>query len=103
MAEKKWMEIITVRLSDPSREQQVKDLFSEISTELNNGLGAMQIAELYVNTKNETDWSIYLHWDRSAEERPSSVLGMSIAEALSHYGLVNHTFWEKPDRLYPVG
>jgi len=97
MSEQKLMEIITVRLSEPSKEQQVKDLFIEISTELNSGLGAMQIAELYVNAKNETDWSIYLHWDRSAEKCPGSVLGVSIAEVLSHYGLVNHTFWKKPE------
>ena len=93
----KWIEIISVRLFNPEARGVVREIFRKISREVSAEKSPVpekaMAVELYENQKVETDWSIYLYqsgWDGSASK---SRLGLSIAEAFSSLGLVNHSVW----------
>lgn len=93
MAQNNWLEIISVRLSDPANQQAVQDIFAQANPELAKESGQAGHVELYINTKNETDWSIYLYRRQQAKDAAKTTLGLNIAEALRSLGLVNHTLW----------
>ena len=95
MEKSRWVEIISVRLFEPGGWGAVRKIFSQV----NPGQEAIQDntceAELYVNQHHETDWSIYLHWNRPYGYHLKTLLGLSIAEAFHSLGLVNHSIWIK--------
>lgn len=96
MAEIKWIEIISLRFSKPGHRQTLLEIFNQVKRELEVAPNALLFAELYVNTNIETDWSIYLHWNRQHGRHPAkTVLGISIAEYFQSFGLVNHSIWEQ--------
>lgn len=95
MAEKRLVEVISVRLSTPDHKQAVLDTFRQVKTQISNESNLSKRTELYNNTKNGTDWSIYLHWKKPEQGQNKTLLGISIAEAFSSLGLVNHTVMAK--------
>jgi hypothetical protein len=96
MAQNRWIEIVSVRLCDPSNRKAVQDIFAQLNSVLPLGdvrQSANQVdgIELYLDMKTETDWYIYLHWLQLAPGVTKTVLGVNIAEAFNVLGLVNHT------------
>lgn len=90
-----WIEIISVRLNSPKHRAAVHEIFNQIKA-VPAGVTENPVqVELYLNAKNETDWSIYIHRQQQLREPVKSILGANIAEALSSFGLINHTFWKK--------
>ncbi len=95
MTENKWVEIITLRLSDSDERQAILDIFDQVNH------GKVQLPsssghpELYANTDIETDWSIHLKWQRQGKHPSKTIIGLSIAEAFRSLGLVNHSIWNK--------
>lgn len=90
-----WIEIISVRLSDPMQKMAVHDVFKQIDCSQPEAadFSNRQPLELYLNMKTETDWSVFLHWDVQQQQITRTKLGASIAEALASLGLVNHSLW----------
>ncbi len=95
MSEKKLVEVISVRLSEPSHKQTVLETFKQVKTNIDKDPNLSKRTELYNNTKNETDWSIYLHWEKHDQAQTKTMLGISIAEEFRSLGLVNHSLWQK--------
>lgn len=93
MAQEIWVEIISVRLCDPENGTAVQDIFDQINPPLAGNNEQGRNAELYLNIKNKTDWSIYLYWQEQAKDTAKTVLGQSIAEAFNALGLVTHSLW----------
>lgn len=90
---KRWIEIISVRLFNIGHWDLIHDIFSKVSAGRCPVPDKAVAAELYVNHRVETDWSIYLY--RSVLDAPPSKtrLGLNIAEAFGSLGLVNHSVW----------
>lgn len=95
MAEKGWIEIISLRLSGSGNRKAILDIFNQVSQGKRAHPDYFHYAELFANTTIETDWSIYIHWPHQAGHPSKTVLGSSIAEAFQSLGLVNHSVWEK--------
>jgi len=56
-------------------------------------------AKVYANASFQSDLALNLVWDTSIPQRQGSRVGLSIAQTLGSYGLVEHSIWsEKGDR-----
>lgn len=95
MTENNWIEIISVRLSNPAYRQAVLNVFDQVNSRMKETLDIGSRVEMYNNTTNETDWSIYLHWKKQGGDLPKTMTGMSIADTFRSLGLVNHSIWKK--------
>lgn len=95
MKENRWIEIISVRLSDSRHRGAVRDIFSQLYPDASPSQDNPLNAELYVNHNNETDWSIYLYWNQQYGDPFKTQMGLGIAEAFSNLGLVDHSAWTK--------
>ena len=95
MVESITVEIISVRLCDPDNQKEVQEIFDQLNPVLGENADHLADVELYLNMKDKTDWSIYLHWLQLAPKESKTVLGLNIAEAFSALGLVNHTLWTR--------
>ncbi len=94
MADDKWVEIISVRLSGQENKARVKEMLDHIRSGSVHETETKIEAELYVNQKLDSDWSIHLVRSQKDRTVEKTVLGSCIAEAFSSLGLVNHTIWE---------
>lgn len=95
MIENNWIEIISVRLFDVAQRGAVRDIFNTVNpAAISSQVNALN-AELYVDHINDTDWSIYLYWNRQDEDPYKTPMGLGIAEAFSSLGLVHHSAWAK--------
>ncbi|MDY0189206.1 MAG: hypothetical protein RBR22_00575 [Desulfuromonas sp.] len=95
MAHNRWIEIISVRLCDPANGAAVRNILQQIHASSDENSEQEQVAELFLNTKNHTDWSLYLYWRTQVQEPAKTMLGLSVAEAFNALGLVNHSVWTK--------
>ena len=89
----RWVEIISVRLSRDKDIVKVQDIFRLIKTMDSGAMDPIDIT-LYVNNRVETDWSIHLYRDGTESPVQKSDLGLSLAESLRSFGLVNHSVWK---------
>lgn len=89
----KWIEIISVRLGSSDRGQEVQSVFKQLQATLVESEDCERAAELFLNSKNKTDWSIYLYWQQPFQDPVKTMVGISIAEAFNSLGLVNHSCW----------
>lgn len=94
MAENTWIEVVSLRFSALNASQAVLDIFGQVSHGSHASPKALKYAELYENTKIETDWSIYLYWENDKHPR-KTILGLCIAERFRSLGVVNHSIWRK--------
>ncbi len=90
------IEIITVRLSCPKYESDVRKFFREIR--LKQGAKANEVitSVLFRCSEVSSDWSIHLHWETQQTDSEKTLIGRTIAEVLCAFGLVNHSVWEHP-------
>jgi len=95
MAQNRWIEIIGVRLCDPANGSAVQNIFQQIHATPGENSEQERDAELFLNSKNQTDWSLYLYWHKQVDDPAKTMLGLSVAEAFNALGLVNHTVWMK--------
>ncbi len=90
----KWVEIISVRLSQNKDAPNVRDIYKSIIRPI-AGKGAPMDADLYVNSRVENDWSIHIFRDSTKFPAEKTKLGLSVAEAFRAFGLVNHSIWKR--------
>lgn len=95
MATDKWLEIITIRLSNPGNHQAVLDIFGQIQTGASKGPCNPRSVELYTQKNNQTDWSIFLCWQQQNSAPSKTRVGLTIAEEFRRLGFVNHGVWMK--------
>jgi len=104
MEDKKWVEIISVRLFSPGQQKVVQKIFREVNSGISKVADKAVAAELYVSKQVETDWAVYLYQTRSDGAVAKTLLGLNIAEAFCSLGLVNHSVWAmelmKKERSY---
>lgn len=94
MAEKRWVEIVSLRSSSAEASREVQAVFRQACDEIRAMKREGVYAELYSNVSVETDLSIHLCWCFRSENKPSKTsLGISIAESFRYIGLVNHSIW----------
>ena len=94
MTDNKWVEIISVRLSSLENKSMVGEMIDQLRSGRCPRTGKKITAELYVNRKLGSDWSIRLIWNQSDGPSTKTFLGSNIADMFASLGLVNHTVWD---------
>ncbi len=89
------IEIITVRLSSPKYESDINRLFSELEAERGTNTDETVRPVLFRCSRASTDWSIHLYCKNQETVSGKTLSGRALAEALSSFGLVNHSAWEQ--------
>ncbi|MBW2185746.1 MAG: hypothetical protein JRG71_04845 [Deltaproteobacteria bacterium] len=95
MEKNRWIEIVSVRLCDPTNKEAVQAVFDQVNPQLSEREELDGCAELYLNAQNESDWSIHLYWKAQVQVPSKTLLGIGIAEVFNSLGLVNHSIWQK--------
>lgn len=90
---RKWVEIISIRLSQRKNVPMVRKIYRSIMTSI-TGAEATMDAVLYTNARVETDWSIHIFWEYHKVPAEKTTLGLRLAETLRSFGLVNHSVWK---------
>lgn len=90
-----WVEIIGVRLSPSAKDEIVKKFFSNIRETISSAED--WTAVVYRNAFVESDWTIHLYRDAASLHPEKSRLGLTLAENLKFFGLVNHMIWIEED------
>ncbi len=89
------IEIITVRLSSPKYESDIKRLFSELEVEQRINADEAVKPVLFRCSRTSTDWSIHLCCKNQKIVSGKTRNGQALAEVLSTFGLINHSVWEQ--------
>ncbi len=89
------IEIITVRLSCPKYESDVRRLFQEIGLKQGTEVNEAVRLVLFRCPEVSSDWSIHLYWETQRTVSEKTRIGRTIAEVLCAFGLVNHSVWEQ--------
>ncbi len=89
------IEIITVRLSNPKYEPDVKKLFLDLGVEQGIKKNEAVRPVLFRCSSISTDWSIHLCCKNQETLSGKTLNGRALAEVLSAFGLVSHSVWEQ--------
>ena len=87
----KWLEIIALRSGQNTR-HQLQEVLDTLREEASQD-PAMPQVRIYEHQALDGDYSIHLQHEGSQPDAHGSVPGMSIAESLRAFGLVNHHIW----------
>lgn len=93
-----WVEIISVRLSLTADDKILKKFFCDTRHNIADVSEEQVDAIVYRNGFVENDWAIHLH--RLSENRTpkKSRLGLTLAESLRSFGLVEHMIWIEEEK-----
>lgn len=86
-----WIEIIRLR-TQPDIEKSVLGWLKELVQNIRNTPGINE-AKIYSHVAVPGDLSLHLKWDTFSETFTESEIGLTIAEALHKYGMLDHTVW----------
>lgn len=87
----KWLEIIELRLSVSNSEPVMRELEALVN-EMNRK-NKNDSVRLYTNAIVKTDFSIHIMHESEKIDKSGSCQGISIAENLKEFALVNHNLW----------
>ena len=91
-----WMEMIRLRTPQGQEERLAKLLVDSTHDILSEP--GLKEARVYTNASFHSDLALNLVWDTDVTQRQGSRVGLSIAQTLASYGLVEHSIWsEKKD------
>ncbi len=97
-----WVEIIGVRLSPTPKNELVRKIFSDfrqtIATRVAAGAEEKVAAIVYRNAFVETDLTIHLYRNTDNRLPEKTRLGLTLAEILRDFGLVDHMIWIKEEK-----
>ena len=92
----RWMEMIRLR-TPQGQEERLTKLLVDSTHDIISEPGLKE-ARIYTNASFHSDLALNLMWDTETTQRQGSRVGLSIAQTLSTYGLVEHSIWsEKGD------
>jgi hypothetical protein len=86
----KWLEVIKLRVAG-NGEGLLKALFREMN-KAGQDRGLIEI-KTYRHAALEADLSVHLHWESDRPDQNGSTLGLSLAQALKEFGLIDHSVW----------
>jgi hypothetical protein len=86
----KWLEVIKLRAAG-NGEGLLKALFREMN-KAGQDRGLIEI-KTYRHAALEADLSVHLHWESDRPDQNGSTLGLSLAQALKEFGLIDHSVW----------
>jgi hypothetical protein len=97
-----WVEIIGVRLSPLPKNELVRKVFSDLRQIIaaKDAAGAEEkvAAIVYRNAFVETDLTIHLYRNTAHRLPEKTRLGLTLAEILRDFGLVDHMIWIKEEK-----
>ena len=92
----RWMEMIRLRTPQGQEERLTKLLIDSAHDILDEP--GLKEAMVYTNSSFHSDLALNLVWDTEITQHHGSRVGLSIAQTLASYGLVEHSIWsEKGD------
>ena len=91
----RWMEMIRLRTSQ-GQEEKLARLLVESAHDI-MGEPGLKEARVYTNSAFHSDLALNLFWDTNVSMRQGSRVGLSIAQTLTFYGLVEHSIWSEKD------
>ncbi|MBW2603868.1 MAG: hypothetical protein JRE28_06060 [Deltaproteobacteria bacterium] len=98
----RWVEIIGVRLSPSPKNKLVRKIFSDfrqtIAASVAAGAEEKVAAIVYRNAFVETDLTIHLYRNTANRLPEKTRLGLTLAEILRDFGLVDHMIWIKEEK-----
>lgn len=87
----KWIEIITLRSADNIHKSLILELLHQIEQlDTADGLTAINI---YRQSEVGNNLSIHIHWKSELGSQHKSTLGLTLADTLGPWGLLNHSLW----------
>lgn len=94
----RWVEIIGVRLSPTPKNELVRKIFSDFRQTIAAGAEEKVAAIVYRNAFVETDLTIHLYRNTANRLPEKTRLGLTLAEILRDFGLVDHMIWIKEEK-----
>ena len=94
----RWVENISVRLSLSADNKSVGKIFRSISQNIAACVEEQVIPVAYRSAGVENDWSIHLYRNVKNGLPQKTRLGLTLAEELRTFGLVDHRIWIEDDR-----
>jgi hypothetical protein len=85
----KWVEVIRLRTSG-EKPGIWEESFLKKDNWTQNGLVQSRV---FRHAALESDLSIHLYWDSQGPGKNGSDLGLLLAQALKHFGLIDHSVW----------
>ena len=89
----RWMEMIQLRTPQGQEEKLAKLLVDSAHDII--GEPGLKEAKVYTNSSFHSDLALNLVWDTDVTLRQGSRVGLSIAQTLTFYGLVEHSIWSE--------
>lgn len=89
----RWMEMIRLR-TPQGQEKKLAKLLVDAAHDV-MGEPGLEEARVYTNASFHSDLALSIAWDTDATQRQGSRVGLSIAQTLSSYGLVEHSIWSE--------
>lgn len=86
-----WIEIIRLR-TQPDAEPSIITTLKEMIRSL-NGTPGLDEARIYTHSAVPGDISLHIMWNTVQDIFKESEVGLMIADALSKYGLLDHSIW----------
>ena len=99
----KWIETITLRSTRTNADAGVAELLMQARTPSGPATQRPVDIKIYHHAGIDTDFSIHIHWDGSANDQDKSPLGLRLAQNLKYLGLINHSVWIENGMGYPEG
>lgn len=88
------LEIISVRLSNPTDGKKIEMIFNEICSNHHKAADSESNLVLYKSPNLNTDWSVHLHGVAISSRSEKSKTGQVISEVFGEFGIVSHSVWE---------
>jgi hypothetical protein len=90
----KWMETIRVQ-SATGKEKAVENELILLAREIQENIDSQELGAVTVfrNTLVPGCFALWLFWDTDEPRTRGSALGMSLAQSLKVFGLVDHCIW----------
>ena len=94
----RWVEIIGIRLSPSPKNELVRKVFSDFRQTIAAGAEEKVAAIVYRNAFVEIDLTIHLYRNTANLLPEKTRLGLTLAEILRDFGLVDHMIWIKEEK-----
>lgn len=89
----RWMEMITLRAAQrQGKDEEIAGILSDSVRQMGQPEGLLE-AKILSCASFRSDLALNLVWETNRPERNGSRLGLSLAQTLKTFGLVEHTIW----------
>jgi hypothetical protein len=98
-SEMKWME--TIRVQSATRQEETTRVeLAFLRSEIMKGIDYLGVEDVIALSHAAIPgcFALMLFWDTNDPQSKGSLLGMSLAQSLKTFGLVDHAVWIENDR-----